>query len=58
MGRFVFAVQKYYFFASDPLVTFVSLIKQTFCLLSVSASCSHKQLGPLPTGVYLGGSVV
>ena len=36
-----------------PLVTFVSFIKQTFCLLSVSTSCSHKHLGPLPTGVYL-----
>ena len=24
-----------------------------FCLLSVSTSCSHKHLGPLPTGVYL-----
>ena len=35
------------------LVTFVSFIKQTFCLLSVSTSCSHKHLGPLPTGVYL-----
>ena len=35
------------------LITFVSFIKQTFCLLSVSTSCSHKHLGPLPTEVYL-----
>ena len=35
------------------LVTFLSFIKQTFCLLSVSTSCSHKHLCPLPTGVYL-----
>ena len=35
------------------LVTFVSFIEQTYCLLSVSTSCSHKHLGPLPTGVYL-----
>ena len=34
------------------LVTFVSFIKQTFCLLGVSTSCSHKHLCPLPTGVY------
>ena len=30
-----------------------SFIEQKFCLLSVSTSCSHKHLGPLPTGVYL-----
>ena len=30
------------------LVTNVSFIKQTFCLLSVSTSCSHKHLDPLP----------
>ena len=35
------------------LVTFVSFIKQTLCLLSVSTSCSHKHLGPLPAWVYL-----
>ena len=32
------------------LVTFVSFIKQTFCLFSVCTSCSHKHLGPSPQG--------
>ena len=41
------------FYDALGLVTFVSFIKQTFYLLSVSTSCSHKHLDPLLTGVYL-----
>ena len=33
--------------------TRIPLYLETFCLLSVSTSCSHKHLCPLPTGVYL-----
>ena len=32
---------------------FLTLYLETFCLLSVSTSCSHKCLCPLSTGVYL-----